>query len=212
MPPSLERLTCLSWLIYATKSEDEQARRIKNLILQVKTDRIDPQTGVPVVQLVVRRAVERLGIEFLSGFEGDPVLVPVPRSGLTKPRTVWPAQRVCEELVRAGLGVDTLPLIRRTTAVDKSAGAASRPPLATHAESLAVQPNLRPPSRVILVDDVVTSGTTMFACAAKLAATYPGVPVNGFALARVLSAGDPGEVFHPLIETIVQDGARCRRG
>ena len=198
--------------MYATRSEDDPARRVKNLILKVKRDQFDPGSGLPFVQVIVSRVRERLGAEFSSGFEDEPVLVPVPSSALTKPQTVWPALRLCEELLRAGLATDVLPLVRRTTAIHKSAGSTSRPSFTAHLDSFSVQARLRPPGRVIVVDDVVTSWTTMLACASKLAAAYPGVPVRGFALARVLSAGDPTTVFQPLVETILLDGARCKRG
>jgi len=140
------------------------------------------------------------------------MLVPVPGASLTRPNTVWPSLRVCEELVRQGLGQDILTVVSRSTAVPKSAGSAIRPPLDQHLNSLTVQARLNPPSRLLLVDDVVTSGTTMMACAIKLAQAFPGVPVSGFALARVQSVGNPPRVFEPLVEQIVVDGHRCIRG
>jgi hypothetical protein len=212
LPPSPESLSCASWLVYATRATHESATRVKNLIIQIKTDRVEPATGVPTVRLVVERVALRLGDRVHEGFDGAPMLVPVPGAGLTKPNSVWPARRVCEELVRQGLGVDVLPIVRRTTAVSKSAGNAARPSLEEHLNSLTVQPRLRPPSRVIVVDDVVTSGTTIMGCALKLALTYPGVPVSGFALARVQSAGNPVRVLDPAVERIILDGLRCRRG
>ena len=33
---SLESLTCSSWLVYATRADTEAARRVKNLILDIK--------------------------------------------------------------------------------------------------------------------------------------------------------------------------------
>lgn len=93
----------------------------------------------------------------------------------------------------------------------KSAGSTERPTLDQHLRSLTVQRVLMPPSRLLLVDDVVTSGTTMMACARKLSEAFPGVPVGGFSLARVLSSGDPDAVLEPLVERIVLTGPRCAR-
>lgn len=212
MPPLPDSLACASWLVYATRATDESAKRVKNLILQIKTDRVDVGTGMPMVRLVIERAVERLGNGARAGFDGSPILVPVPGAGLTKPNSVWSSRRVCEELVRQGLGDDVLSLVTRTTAVVKSAGSAVRPTLEEHVSSFSLQPGLRPPSRIIVVDEVVTSGTTIMGCAMKLASAYPGIPISGFALARVQSAGNPTRVLDPAIERITLDGQRCRRG
>ena len=95
-----DALACASWLVYATRATDESAKRVKNLIIQIKSDRVDSATGIPTVQLVVERVALRLGERFADGFDGQPVLVPVPGAGLSKRNSVWPAQRVCEELVR----------------------------------------------------------------------------------------------------------------
>ena len=181
-------------------------------MLKIKTDAADPGSGVPIVQAVIRRSVARLGPMAARAFQGHPMLVPVPRSGLTKPNTVWPARRVCEELIREGLGEDVLPILVRQVAIPKSAGSADRPTLAVHVKSLAVQKRLTPPSRLLLVDDVITSGTTMMACAIRLAKAFPGVPVSGFALARVQSQGDPARVLDAAEERIVITGKRCSRG
>lgn len=212
LPSSYERLVCASWLIYATNATDDAARRVKALILHIKTDSVDSRTREPFVKLAIARATVRLATCDRSVFDGQPMLVPVPGSGLTKPRTVWPAKRVCEELVRQGCGEDVLPLIMRTAAVPKSAGSRSRPSLEQHVESLTVQRGITTPSRLMLVDDVVTSGTTLMACAIKLRLAFPDVPVSSFALSRVQSQGNPTDVFAPVLEQITISGQRCVRG
>ena len=201
-PSSPSQLKVASWLIYATKSEQEAARRVKTLIVDIKMDRYQRASGRALVAVAIEAAVARLSSQDRAYWDSDPMLVPVPRSGLNKPNTIWPAHRICEELVKSGLGVDTLPVIERTTAVEKSAGGLNRPEFETQLASLSVRPRLKPPTRLILVDDVVTRGTTMLACAAKLALAYPGIPVSCFALARVQSSGDPIAVFAPVIELV----------
>jgi predicted amidophosphoribosyltransferase len=103
------------------------------------------------------------------------------------------------------------PVITRTTAVSKSAGSSIRPTLAQHVTSMSVQPGLTPPSRLLIVDDVVTSGTTLMACALVLSKAYPGIPISAFALARVQSTGNPVHVLDPIVERVTVDGTRCRR-
>ena len=182
-----------------------------NVILKIKTDRVDAATGIPLVRIVIERIAARLADDARAVFGGHPMLVPVPGSSLTKPHTVWPSRRVCEELVGRGLGDDVMAIVSRTIAVPKSAGSAARPTLDQHVRSFTVQPGLAPPSRLLVVDDVVTSGTTIMACAIKLALAFPGVPVSGFALARVQSTGNPDRVLDPLIERVTLAGQRCKR-
>jgi len=100
---SRDTLRCASWLIYATRANSDAARRARSLIINIKTDRVDAKRERPVVELVVNAAVQRLDFAARSVFDGDPCLVPVPRSGLTKAHTVWPARRIAEELVRQDL-------------------------------------------------------------------------------------------------------------
>ena len=209
---SRETLRCASWLIYATRATGDTARRARNLIINIKTDKVDAKRGRPVVELAIAAAVSKLEPSARAMFDGDPLLVPVPRSGLTKAHTVWPAQRIAQELVRQGLGGDVVPVISRAVAVAKSAGNLVRPKLAEHLASLAVQKSFRPPSGLLLVDDVVTSGTTLMACMVRLADAFPGVPIAAFALARVQSQGEAVQVFEPLVEEIYLSSSHCIRG
>lgn len=211
LPRSLDRLECSSWLVYATRSDAADAKRIKTLILDIKEDRRDPSSGRSWSALSIERALILNSGACREPFVGDPMLVPVPGSGLTKPNTVWSAKRLSEELVRQGLGADVIDIVHRKTAVTKSAGSRQRPTLAEHHASLTVRPKLSPPAALVLVDDVVTSGTTLMACAMRLAEAVPGVPISAFALARVLSEGDPVRVFMPAREFISVAGQRCAR-
>jgi hypothetical protein len=88
LPYSLEFLSCTSWLVYATRSGAESAQRTRNLILNIKKDVVDRASGRPTAQVVIERVLARLGEEARVVFDGDPVLVPVPGSGLTKANTV----------------------------------------------------------------------------------------------------------------------------
>jgi hypothetical protein len=208
---SVSTISCASWLVYATRATDQNAKRVLNVILKIKTDRVDAASGIPLVRLVIERIASRLASDARAVFGGKPMLVPVPGSGLTKPHTVWPSRRLCEELVGQGLGDGVTAIVSRTIAVPKSAGSVARPTLDQHVRSFTVQPNLTPPSRLLVVDDVVTSGTTIMACAIKLSLAFPGVPVSGFALARVQSTGNPDRVLEPLIERVTLAGQRCKR-
>jgi hypothetical protein len=63
----------------------------------------------------------------------------------------------------------------------------------------------------VLVDDVVTSGTTLMAGARRSSEVFPRASIQAFALARVLSEGEPPLIAQPMLERIIVSGERCRR-
>ena len=143
MRSSVSTISCASWLVYATRATDQNAKRVLNVILKIKTDRVDAASGIPLVRLVIERIASRLASDARAVFGGKPMLVPVPGSGLTKPHTVWPSRRVCEELVGQGLSDGVMAIVSRTIAVPKSAGSVARPTLDQHVRSFTVHRTLR---------------------------------------------------------------------
>jgi hypothetical protein len=119
-------------------------------------------------------------------FGEDATLVPVPRSAPLTEGALWPAMVIAEVFVSNGLGAEVLPCVRRVTAVRKSSSspAKERPQVSEHYESLGVDEQLMGPAQITLVDDVLTMGRTMFACAMRLIEAYPEAVVRGFALVR----------------------------
>ena len=205
-----DTLTCGSWLVYATRAEAPNAIRIRDIVLNIKRDQLQSGSRRPYVEIVVERMASQLGsLDQLFG--DDVLLIPVPGAGLTKPNTVWPALSICKALVTAGLGASVAPALRRAHAVLKSAGSQHRPSLQEHHDSLTVQRTILRHGRVLLVDDVVTSGTTLMAGARRVRSAFPEATVAAFALARVQSAGEPSYLFEPVLERILVAGARCRR-
>ena len=116
-------------------------------------------------------------------------LVPVPgRAPRRGTDTLWVPERICQALLRAGLGSEVWPTLQRVTAAPKSAFAApgERPEIQVHVTSLEVVDRLPRMARVLLVDDFVTKGRTLLAAASVLANTFPGVEVRGFAVVRTM--------------------------
>src|SRR4051812_39202593 len=61
---------------------------------------------------------------FLKNYLGpDVALVPLPRSAPLTKGGLWPTHRICEELVKIGLGAEVAPYLVRKIAVQKSSTA-----------------------------------------------------------------------------------------
>jgi hypoxanthine phosphoribosyltransferase len=56
-----------------------------------------------------------------------------------------------------------------------------------HFDSLAHSRQLSPAKRYLVVDDVITRGATLLACASRIKESNPTAEVKGFALLRAIS-------------------------
>jgi hypothetical protein len=122
----------------------------------------------------------------LAGFFlADDVLVPVPRSA-PKVGGTWAAAELAQALVQQGVGSATWLGLHRIRAVRKSATAAKgcRPSVARHYDSFQLEPPALRPQSVVLIDDVITKGRTIFAAAARLREAFPDAQIRAFALLR----------------------------
>jgi hypothetical protein len=128
----------------------------------------------------------------LAGFLcPNSVLVPVPGSARSCAHDHLIAERLAAAFVAEGLGKGIWPGVRRVSRVRKSATAppGARPTVAEHYESFAVERGVEAPSRVILVDDVVTKGRTLLAAATRLREAFPTSDIRAFALLRTMGLG-----------------------
>jgi len=152
-----------------------------------------------VAAAIARRRSE---LPFGDLFGERTVLVPVPRSGLMKPGSLWPASNIAQALVEHALGWRVAPVLRRRQAVRKSAFAepGDRPRPEEHRLSLSVERALGMAGDILLVDDIVTRGSTFLGAASRLAQDFPGVKIRAFAVLRTMG-------LQPEIEQIL---APCR--
>lgn len=169
------------------------------------------------MELAVRRLLEERPADLLELFGSDVVLVPAPRSapfpeGLdvplrgTKDDFRWVPRRICQCLVASGFASNWEPLLERRKRVTRSstAAAAERVRPAAHIASMACSSQLSTASRFLVVDDFVTRGATLLACASLLQAFYPAAEVRGFGLERAVS--NPIEfraILDPVVGSIV---------
>jgi predicted amidophosphoribosyltransferase len=91
-------------------------------------------------------------------------------------------------LLEQGLGRDTWNGLKRIRRVQKSSIAASsaRPSVALHYESFSIDAPPCAAESLVLVDDVVTKGRTLFAAAERLHEAFPAANIRAFALLRTM--------------------------
>lgn len=165
----LDELPIASLLIYPSRPQSAADREAREAILtgikQAKPRHLqrvaqrlaDLSPDHPVRQLVPAHAV----------------LVPAPRSVPLAKGSLWPALQIAEALKAAGVGTQVLPLLDRSEPVRRSTGARAgtdREPPLRHYETITptalAQITLPAPgSHFVIVDDVVTTGSTVIACA-----------------------------------------------
>lgn len=146
----------------------------------------------------------------------DSVLVPVPRRApLPGKDALWPALHLSHALVLGKMGARVLPCLVRTSAVPRSptTSPTNRPDPLQHRATLRVDRALfESPSRITLVDDIVTTGTTLIAAASRLREALPGTDVRAFALVRmVFSDPDFARLYDPCRGRISFDGTSVSR-
>lgn len=106
------------------------------------------------------------GLETFGDFFGPDVgLVPMPRSSPIRQEDLWPSRLICNALLERGLAGSVHECITRTREVAKAAVTPGPRKVRPHLDSLQVQLPLDLPPQLLIVDDVVTSGSTLYAAA-----------------------------------------------
>jgi len=210
--PFPSRLPFISLLRYAPHGKNAEAARSRTVCRALKNDSFvmaQDQAGEPQHFWVIERAARRLRMElsrhqFLQdAFGPASLLVPVPRSApLKNANALWPAMSLCNALVAEGLGRERTPLLIRTKPVRKSASAQPglRPSPEDHYASTAINPlsHFATINKIVLVDDVVTRGSTFLGMYRRLVETFPAITVFCFAAIRTV----PGEDFAGMLEPV----------
>lgn len=135
----------------------------------------------------------------------DCALVPVPGAALRVTDGLWVPERLARAMIASGFGSQVLPCVTRTVAVQKSATAlpGQRPSAHDHYNSMAVETRLAWPSKLLLVDDVVTKGASLIGAASRLREAAPHSRIVGFAMVRTLrSSAEFQSWFNPVVGRI----------
>jgi len=147
------------------------------------------------IQYIARYIKENLNEEKFakkfSFFGNDTLLIPIPKSSLMKEGTLWVPKRIAQELEKQGLG-RYVDLLERIYPVNKSSTSLpkDRPKPEDHYNSIKVKNQLievGENTKFVLVDDVITRGSTLLGCANKILDVWNHADIYGFAVFRTIS-------------------------
>ncbi len=189
------RLTGLefgSLLCYTPRGSSAEIQKARDVMFTIKNDGFIEQPPMQMSQWIARTIQKNIkSLPFASFFERGTVLVPVPRSSLMKPDSLWVPDRIASALVEKRLGKEVVRCLVRETPVPKAAwsDASERLTPSRHFETISVQGSIAdpPPEKFVLVDDIVTRGATLFGAANRLLEAFPKAQVRAFAAMRTIS-------------------------
>ena len=196
---------------YSPRGASEAERRSRDYRFWLKNEQTVNYGGKTMfMSEVVAQAIleSKATLPFMSLFENNPVLVPVTRSSLLQPNSLWVGLKVATAMRKVGLGSTVSPSLVRTSAVGTKASAEE------HYDSQKVEQKLLvDPEHILLVDDFVTRGATMIASALRLRESYPNADVAGFAAIRTVSpSADFKRIDDPVFDTItLYPSGKCHR-
>jgi predicted amidophosphoribosyltransferase len=208
----ISRYNFASYLTYCSnrgsglKSDKRtKARNVMYCLKQEKKIGNPPMVFSRFVANRIKTNLERLS--FSDYFGTDVFLVPVPGSSLMKQGDLWVPENICKALEEQGLGI-TFPCLERVKKVPKSAFCKcnERPKPEEHYESIKTKKliiHMQNPSKIVLVDDLITRGSTILGCINRLKEVYPKAEMRGFAIMRTISnINDFNDIEDPCIGTV----------
>jgi len=211
----LSTLEYAAYLSYTPRGITDEAKKSKTIMYDIKQDRLVSTPPVPISEFIAKNLKSELNVLPFSDFFGENVsLVPVPKSSLMTPGSLWVPLRIVQAFCRHGLGKELNCLIR-TKPVPKAASSRpeDRPRAIDHYQSIEVQTNMTSPVNIILVDDVITRGATLLGAASRLHEAFPDATIRAFAVLRTISNPDEfNKIFLPVKGSITLDpGGQTRR-
>jgi hypothetical protein len=206
----LSELTFGALLTYSPRGRSEVSQRSRRVCYDLKAG--DAQTLLLVGQRL-RDHVAR-GALLEAFFGSDVTLVPMPRSAPLVSGALWPAQKICDAIMHVGLAAQSTPVLERVTAVTKSAsaGPGERPRVSEHYESLRAVARIDVSHRIVLIDDVLTKGSTAIAAASRIAEAYPNAQIALFSVIRTKGmVPEIGQILDPAVGAIRVEGDEVDR-
>jgi Phosphoribosyl transferase domain len=182
-----------------------KARTIMYCLKQEKSIGEPPIVFSKFVAKKINGDIDKLPFNY--NFGKDVFLVPVPGSSLMKQGDLWVPENLTKSFEEQGLGT-SFPCLERIKKVRKSAFCKpdERPKPEDHYASIQVKRlmiHMHDPSRIVLVDDIITRGSTMLGCINLLKEVYPDAEIVGFAVMRTITDVDLFEdIEDPCVGTV----------
>ena len=192
---SLEFGSCFSYTPRPTSPDNtnlDLMKKTKDYTILLKQDHmvhVKNEGDMPMTSYVVKIISKHFStLPFADFFKDYTVLVPVPSSSLMTYDALWVPRRIADAMVSVGIGNEVAPILKRSKSIPKSSISISseRPSPLMHYESLTAEPTIIDIHNVVLIDDVITRGSTMIGCANKLSDENPGLKIRGFSMIRTI--------------------------
>lgn len=206
---SLFRIPFASLLVYSPRGTSGVSKQSRDITFNIKNDR---EQWIARSVRHLKDNIDRFGLS--DFFEADIVLVPVPRSTPLVKGALWPAEKICENLLKVGIGNDILKCVERIKPIrtSRSSKLGERPSVEEQLETIEVKFPAPMPKHILLVDDVITKGTTI--CAASLALNNSIIKSQHKAFSLVRTMGlipDIEKIVTPCLGEITYDGLATSR-
>lgn len=176
----LEKLEYLSFWQYSPRGQSNHAKMSYKLVGSLKAGRIEQSITRRITEIVNEHKVE---IE--PYLNPEAILVPIPRSSLTKTSDLWPALEICRVLETLGLGKGTVVLKRTVPLRKSSLSVGNRPTVKEQVKTMTAD-LLILDNPITLVDDILTLGRTSIAAGSILKDVYPNLRVRLFTPVRTV--------------------------
>jgi hypothetical protein len=211
----LSEIEFAAFLSYTPRPITELGKESKNVMYAVKSNQLFGHPPISISQLISKRLLEHLAeLPFRDYFDGTAIAVPIPKSSLAKPGSLWVPLMLANALKEAGLVADVLVCLTRKYALKKNATSApdERSTAQEQYDSIEAERTLLAPEKFLLVDDILTRGATLLGCANRLSELFPGVPVQGFAAMRTISdEKEFSSLYDPCLGTVSLRGEQTFR-
>ena len=201
----LSELEFGSYLTYSPRGKSDLAKRSKNIMIYLKSEGNFGNPPKFMSQLVAERIKDSIDqMPFKHFFSPNVSLVPVPKSSLMQPNTLWVSEKIAKALSKQVFG-DFYPCLKRIRPLRKAAysNPPNRPKAIDHYNSIECQPLVHRPKEIVLIDDIITRGSTLLGCASRLKEIFSDVPIRAFAVIRTMSdLNDFTKIEDPCVGTI----------